>query len=62
MTKDNDMPNWMALAMQYLNDGVENEEWLRCVEAWTEFEKEIGLQSSTSVSTLLRLFGQDIGG
>jgi len=52
MTKDDDLPKWMTLAMQYLTDGVEREEWLRCVDAWTEFEKQVGLRSSTSVSTI----------
>ena len=53
VNKDNSLPEWMSLALQYLNDGVEREEWLRCVDAWSEFETlVIGLQNSTSVSTI----------
>jgi hypothetical protein len=46
------VPEWMSLAMGYLEDGIEGKEWLECVHVWTEFEKKIGLQNSTSVSTI----------
>jgi len=52
MTEDNDLPKWMTLTIQYLNNGVESKEWLLCVHAWTEFEKQVELRSSTSVSTI----------
>jgi len=51
---DGSLPEWMRLAMGHLEDGIESKEWLKCVHAWTEFKKKIGLQNSTSVSTILQ--------
>lgn len=52
-TEDDNMPEWMVLAMGYLNDGLGSKDWLDCIDAWAEFEKKIGLRNSTSVSTNL---------
>jgi len=49
--EDDNMPEWMVLAMGYLKDGLGSKDWLDCVDAWAEFEKKIGLRNSTSVST-----------
>jgi len=53
ITKGGDgLPEWISLAMAYLEDRIESKDWLECVHAWIEFEKKTGLQNSTSVSTI----------
>ena len=57
--EDDRIPEWMVLAIQYLKEGLGSKDWLECVDMWAEFEKKIGLQSSTSVSTIVqKLFDQ----
>lgn len=50
-SEDDKIPEWMTLAIEYLKEGLGSKEWLDCVDAWVAFEKKIGVQSSTSVST-----------
>jgi hypothetical protein len=46
------VPEWMVLGIEYLKkDMAHSRGWLDCVDAWVEFEKKIGFQISTSVST-----------
>jgi hypothetical protein len=50
-SEDNKIPEWMTLAIGYLKEGLGSKEWLDCVDAWVAFEKKMGIQTSTSVST-----------
>jgi hypothetical protein len=50
-SEDNKIPEWMTLAIGYLKEGLGSKEWLDCVDAWVAFEKKMGVQTSTSVST-----------
>jgi len=50
-SEDDGIPEWMTLAIGYLKEGLGCKDWLDCVDAWAAFEKKIGFQSSTSVST-----------
>ncbi len=50
-SEDDGISEWMTLAIGYLKEGQGSKEWLNCVDAWIAFEKKIGVQSSTSVST-----------
>lgn len=43
------LPEWLKVAKQYLVDGIEDEAWQACLEAWMSFEKE-NLLLSTAVS------------
>lgn len=45
------IPEWLEAARQYLLEGIEDETWKACTEAWLSFEKE-NLLLSTAVSTL----------
>lgn len=47
-----DLPTWMALALEYLNDEIAVEAWSECLEAWTTFERENGLSEVSSVSSV----------
>jgi len=53
ITNDDDesIPEWMTLAVGYLKEDLSGKDWLDCVDAWVVFEKKMGFQSSTSVST-----------
>ena len=59
----------MTLAIECLKEGLEckDSDWLDCVDVWAAFEKKIGFQSSTSVSTNCNEFldcctHKDLGG
>jgi len=59
-SEDDGIPEWMNLALRYLKNGLGSKGWLDCVDAWAEFEKKVGLQNSTSVSTSWYSLGPSI--
>ena len=46
-----DLPTWIALALDYLNEGIAVKAWSECLEAWTTFERENRLSEVSSVSS-----------